>query len=313
MIDQRFGTSSVLLYDPQSTLRHNTRVALLDLGFGEVEAVQNWSEFLQMAEKNSYDLIVGDLVTREGSLEQIIKRVRHNDLGSNPFVNIIVTLWHTTPESVNEGIQAGADDILSRPMSANQLSDRVHGLITARKPFIVTEDYIGPDRRQIVRGLSQPGLMVVPNSLKAKVENRPEFDATPENIELALSAVKDRQVSILTEQFLRLSTKVMGLGTELQDIDARHEMIGHMIEMNNNLQKIVFGTEYAHIEALISAFDDVLSRIKASVKPLSEQDQELMFQIPFAIHTACKEVRHSASLAFDIEQVSQQLRGTGTS
>jgi DNA-binding response OmpR family regulator len=312
MLDPRFSTASVLLFDPQSSLRHNTRVALLSLGFGNVEAVNDWAEFLERAEKGNYDLIVGDLVSREGNLQNIIRQMRHQEVGKNPFINIILTLWDTSREHVYEGIQAGADDILSRPMSTNQLADRVHGLVSDRKPFIVTEDYVGPERRQIVRGLSQGSLMIVPNSLKAKVENRPELDATPENIELAMSAIKDRRVTIFTEQFLRLSSQVVSMGAILKDLDDRHAIIQQMISMNSELLRLIQGTEYNHIEALCSAFNDVLLRVEKLAGELSSQDKELMFQIPFAIHTACKEVRKSASLAFDIEEVSTKLRQSAT-
>ncbi|WP_025897788.1 response regulator [Sneathiella glossodoripedis] len=312
MLDPRFSSASVLLYDPQSSLRHNTRVALLSLGFGTVEAVNDWAEFLERAEKGNFDLVVGDLISREGSLQTIVRQMRQQEIGKNPFINIILTLWDTSREHVYEGIQAGADDILSRPMSTNQLADRVHGLVNARKPFIVTEDYVGPERRQIVRGLSQGSLMIVPNSLKAKVENKPELDASPENIELAMTAIKDRRVSIFTEQFLRLSSKTVSMGAALKELDDRQALIEKMISMNEELLRLIQGTEYIHVETLCSAFHDVLGRVYKSAKELTEQDKELMFQIPFAIHTACKEVRKSASLAFDIEEVSTKLRRSAT-
>ena len=312
MLDPRFSTASVLLFDPQSSLRHNTRVALLSLGFGSVVAVNDWAEFLERAEKGNYDLIVGDLISQEGNFQSIVRKVRHQELGKNPFINIILTLWDTSREHVYEGIQAGADDILSRPMSTTQLADRVNGLVTARKPFIVTEDYVGPERRQIVRGLSEGGLMIVPNSLKAKVENRPDLDATPENIELAMSAIKDRRVTIFTEQFLRLSNKVASMGIVLNDLDDRNTILQQMIKMNQELLGLIQGTEYDHIETLCGAFEDVLKRVEKSAKDLSSQDKELMFQIPFAIHTACKQVRKSANLAFDIEDVSTKLRQSAT-
>ena len=312
MLDPRFSTSSVLLYDPQTSLRHNTRVALLDLGFGSVEAVSDWREFLARADKGKFDLIVGDLITHEGNLQNMIRQMRHHEIGRNPFVNIILTLWDTSKEHVFEGIQAGADDILSRPMSAVQVAERVNGLVTARKPFIVTEDYVGPERRQIIRGLSQASLMIVPNSLKAKVENKPELDASPENIELAMSAIKDRRVSIFTEKFLRLSSQVVSMGTVLSELDNRQAMIKQMKLMNGELINLIQGTEYEFLNSLCSAFDDVLQRTEKSAKEFSEKDKELMFQIPFGIHTACKEVRKSANLLFDIEEISTKLRQSGT-
>jgi len=308
MLDLRYSSSSVLLYDPQSTLRHNTRVALMNIGFGEVDAVNGREEFLECLEKKQYDVIIADMLTRDGNLNTVVRQMRQSDIGKNPFINIIVTLWDTSPEHVYAGIQAGADDLISRPMSTSQLAERVQGLVVNRKPFIVTEDYIGPERRQIVRGLSEGKLMVVPNSLKAKVENKPEFAATPENIRQTLCEVSDRQVSIYTEQFLRYSSKVVGLGAELSQLEERLVLLIQMQKMNENLMRRILNTEYAHINSLCEAFADVLVRIAKSARELTAQDKELMYQIPFAIHKACKEVRTSAGLAFDIRDVSQQLK-----
>ncbi|OUR75251.1 hypothetical protein A9Q83_17600 [Alphaproteobacteria bacterium 46_93_T64] len=313
MLDPRYKSSSVLLYDPQSALRHNTRIALLGIGFGEVDAVKDRSEFLERLEQEQYDLVIGDMITKEGNLNTLVSKMRQNDLGSNPFTNIIVTLWDTSPEFVNQGIRAGADDLISRPMSATQIAERVQGLVVGRKPFIVTEDYCGPERRQIVRGLSQGSMMIVPNSLKAKVENKPELDATPENIKLALSAVNDRKITIFTEQFLRHSTKIVALGGSLDDLDKRHLLVSQMISMNEELVRRISGTEYAHTQSLCEAFLGVLKRILASTSAVTEQDKELLYQIPFGIHKACKEVRHSANLVFDIEEISSQVKKTGTS
>ncbi|MBL4666418.1 MAG: response regulator [Sneathiella sp.] len=312
MFDPRYQSSSVLLYDPQPSLRHNTRAALLAIGFGVVDAVNYRKEFLERLSDGTYDLVIGDMVTKEGNLNSLVRKMRANDIGSNPFVNIIITLWNTSPESVAEGIQAGADDLLSRPMSAAQIAGRVQGLLDSRKPFIVTEDYMGPERRQIVRGLATGSSMIVPNSLKAKVENKPDLDATPDNIRLALAAVNDRKVTIFTEQFLRQSTKILSMGPSLTDVEERHLLVRQMMGMNEELVRRISGTEYAHTQALCEAFFGVLDRIHASTSAISEKDRDLLYQIPFAIHKACKEVRVSANLAFDIEYVSSKLNETGT-
>ncbi|GLQ05413.1 response regulator [Sneathiella chinensis] len=312
MEDRRFQKASVLLYDPQSTMRYNTRVALLHMGFGDVEAVSDFNEFLHKASTGSYDLIIGD--TREGGGDtcSIVRDIRQSQVGKNPFVNVIVTLWDTSPDLVNEVIGCGADDLISRPMSEAQLRDRISGLITARKPFIVTKDYIGPERRQIVRGLSSTPPMVVPNSLQAKAENRPEMDATPDNIKLALEAVNERKISIYTEQFLRGSARILNLPETLEGLDERQILVRDMLKMNEDLAERLSGDAFAHVVVLCDAMRDLLRRILGSASPLQEMQKELLLQIPFAIHKACKDARESAEMAFDIGALSEQLREAGS-
>lgn len=311
MYDSRYKIASALLYDPQPTMRHNTRVALLNIGFGEVEAVHDYSEFVRRAKSGNFDLIVGDARSNGGDTGKIIEQIRHNELGWNPFVNFIMTIWDTSPEQVNSAINSGADDLISRPMSNALLGERVNGLVQARKPFIVTSDYIGPERRQIVRGMTTASHLVVPNSLQAKIENKPELDATPENIEAAFQAVNERKISIHTEEFLRYSAKILALSSDPEKIDERRELIEKMQTANLGLEKRIAGPEFSHIVSLCEALGNLLTKIASLNSDVAEQEKELLFQIPLAIHTACTEVRDSADLAFDIRDISAKLNKVG--
>ncbi|MEH6403135.1 MAG: response regulator [Sneathiella sp.] len=313
MFDHRYQLASVLLFDPQTAMRHSTRTALLNIGFGEVEAVSDHDIFLKKARSGNFDLVIGDTRSNDGNTVELVRQIRHNELGRNPFVNVIITLWDASPDHVQSIIDSGADDLISRPMSTKQISERIGGLVRSRKPFIVTSNYIGPERRTIVRGLTTGSHMVVPNSLQAKVEDRPDLDATPENISAALGAVNSRKISIYTEQFLRSSSQILGLSSEAEHLDERRALIEDMKLMNKDLEKRIGGTEFSHVSALCGALDDLLSRIIRSSGMLSEQEKELVMQIPFAIHKGCQELRESAGLAFDIRDLSAQIKKAGTS
>jgi len=313
MFDHRYQLASVLLLDPQSSMRHSTRTALLNIGFGEVEAVSDHETFLKKAKSGNFDLVIGDARSGGGDTCKLVRQIRHNELGRNPFVNVIVTLWDASPDHVQSIIDSGADDLISRPMSAKQISERIGGLVRSRKPFIVTGSYIGPERRTIVRGLTVGSHMVVPNSLQAKVENRPDLDATPENISAALGAVNSRKISIYTEQFLRFSSQILILSNEKEQLEQRRVLILEMKQMNKDLEKRISGTEFSHVGALCGALDDLLNRILRSGDMLQEQERELLMQIPFAIHKGCQELRDSAGLSFDIRDLSAEIKKVGTS
>lgn len=288
-------------------MRHNTRVALLNIGFGEVEAAHDYSEFIHHARTGSFDLVIGDARSTGGETCDLLRQIRHNDLGWNPFVNFIVTIWDTSPEQVHSVINSGADDLILRPMSNALLGDRVSGLVQARKPFIVTGDYVGPERRQIVRGLTTASHLVVPNSLQAKIENKPELDATPENIRAAFRAVNDRKMTIYAEELLRFSAKILGLAADIEKIDERRKLIEQLQQVNQLLEKRITGPEFSHIVSLCEALGNLLIKIAALAGNIQEQEKELIFQIPLAIHKACTEVRDSSSLAFDIRDISAQI------
>ncbi len=289
-------------------MRHNTRVALLGVGFGYVEAVGSPEEFIRKATESSYDLIVADTKGPAGQVNQIVEKIRLHKIGENPFTNILVTTWNTTPEEVQEVISSGVDDLVGRPMSTQQISERVSGLVTSRKPFVVAEDYVGPERRSIGRTVDSGSQLIVPNSLKAKVEDRPELAATPGNIKLALSAVNERKVTIYTERFVELSKRVMSLTGGLDDLETRRKLILQMLRMNEDLIERIKGTDLEHLVPLADALDKLLEKVGGSATELTDQDRELMYQIPFALHKASEQVRMSAELQFDIARLSQEIR-----
>lgn len=309
MTDYSYQPATVLLYDPDPALRHNTRSALLDIGFGDVVAIQEYSEFIEKTSTKDFDLVLADACAIGGDPVEAVRKIRHHAIGSNPFVNVIVSLWDTTPETVTNAINSGADDVISRPMSRTHILERVVRLVRARKPFIVTPDYLGPDRRQVPRGYPQGSAMVVPNSLQAKIENRPEFAATPETIQAALKAVNDRKISIFTEQLVRLSSAILLLSEANDGHDDRENVILALRQANERLSSRISGTALTPVLSLCEGLDDLLNNMGKSRKSLDEKEKELLKQIPYAIHKGCKEVQRSASLAFDIRDLSLELQG----
>ncbi|MEH6544835.1 MAG: response regulator [Sneathiella sp.] len=308
MVNYSYQPATVLLYDPDPALRHNTRSALLNIGFGDVVAIQEYSEFIEKTSAKEFDLVLADSRAVGGDPVEAVRKIRRHAIGNNPFVNVIVSLWDTAPETVTNALNSGADDIISRPMSRTHILERVVRLVRERKPFIVTPDYLGPDRRQVPRGYPQGSAMVVPNSLQAKIENRPEFAATPETIEAAMKAVNDRKISIFTEQLIRLSSAILLLSDTNDSYGDRENVTQALRQINDRLASRISGTALTPVLSLCEGLSDLLENIRKSHKILDEQEKELLKQIPYAIHKGCKEVQRSASLAFDIRDLSADLQ-----
>ena len=69
---------------------------------------------------------------------------------------------------VSKAVNVGADGLLVKPASPRNIYDRVQSCIEGRKKFVVTADYVGPDRRKSSRpGIDIP-LLDVPNTLRMK-------------------------------------------------------------------------------------------------------------------------------------------------
>jgi len=96
-------------------------------------------------------------------------RAVRNDVSSpNPYAGIVVTTWEATRERVARATNCGADALLIKPFSPRQLLDRITGMIEARRRYVVTADYVGPDRRRSPREGARIPLIDVPNTLRLK-------------------------------------------------------------------------------------------------------------------------------------------------
>ncbi|MDF2366563.1 response regulator [Sneathiella sp.] len=310
MHDPRFKAASALLFDSEPSMRQNTRSALLNLGLGDVIACSDLYQFTALASRGEFDLILAEASIAGTGVHQLIQEIRSHKIGPDPFINVILFLWNSEPNMVGEIMNAGADDVITRPMSRTQIFSRLKRLVMARKPFVVTADYFGPDRRNALRSRSGVPTMIVPNSLKAKVENRPELAATPEAIKSAMKVVKERKISTYSEQLMRLSSAVILLSGSADSFGDRRDVISVMQQRNNALIDSVEGTEHVHVISLCQALADLLSSIVHANSSLKDKDRELLSQIPYAIHKACADLHQTAGLAFDIREVSARVSDT---
>ena len=92
-------------------------------------------------------------------------------LGGNPFLAIIITAFNPTKTLLARVTNCGADALLVKPLSPKQIQERVHALIDAPRKFVVTSDFVGPDRRKSAREDSPIPLIDAPNTLRLKALN----------------------------------------------------------------------------------------------------------------------------------------------
>lgn len=67
-----------------------------------------------------------------------------------------------------EGWIPAPDVLIAAPVSPALILDRIDSLVNNRKPFVVTSEYIGPDRRFLDDRESEIELINVPKSLREK-------------------------------------------------------------------------------------------------------------------------------------------------
>lgn len=185
----RFEHAEALLFDPVATNRSATRGMLATLGFRKVQTPFDTVALGHRLKGQAFDLIIVEVRPDPKPVLSLIQDLRQGRLGLNPFTIIMATAWTLDDEVVRAVVQSGADDLMGRPFSTGFLGQRLKQLIDGRKGFVVTSDYIGPDRR---RDPNRPGAETrdVPNSLKLKSQGRTDTIAI--EMEIAQAVAKSK-------------------------------------------------------------------------------------------------------------------------
>jgi CheY-like chemotaxis protein len=170
-----YELAEVLVCDPVASNRAATRSALYSLGCRHIEIAGNLRDFLEALENRPPDFSLCEVQVGELELCRAIRELRHGEQSYNPFVIIIVTAWMANTTLATEVFHSGADGLLLRPFSAALLDQRIRTHVLQQKPFIVTDGYIGPERRTAGHP-SSAGSFAPPNSLRTKIEGRADPD-----------------------------------------------------------------------------------------------------------------------------------------
>ena len=173
--DYGFGAVSAVVYEKDAEGRSTVRDALRELGFAEIAFAASGEELEQLLRVDTPDLLFCGYNHRDEDICVLLRSLRAGAIGTNPFLIIVAASSDADEETATAFRNAGVDGFLNSPVSADLLSKFLAAQVRARKKFVATTDYIGPDRR---RDTSRSGAECfdVFNPLKGKPGGPEEAD-----------------------------------------------------------------------------------------------------------------------------------------
>jgi CheY-like chemotaxis protein/flagellar motor switch/type III secretory pathway protein FliN len=192
---KRFDLSSIeiLLAEPPIATRRVLRNALYGLGIRNVLEVEV-PLTVEMPTKPSVDMLFVDATDAKAETLRLVTEIRRRSTPFGPFVAIVLTCDAPTEDFISRAGVAGADGVLAKPVSMQAVQDRITALIEARRPWVVTENYIGPDRRQSERVESDPiPTFDVPNTVRRKARQE-SLASLAEDVESAWQRIEVQQM-----------------------------------------------------------------------------------------------------------------------
>ncbi|HEY4274451.1 MAG TPA: hypothetical protein VGM68_03125 [Rhizomicrobium sp.] len=187
-----YDSVEALIYDPVSANRTATRAALYSIGFRRTETVPTLEGMIDVIQRQTPDIVLAEAQGAADELCQAIQQLRQGAAGYNPFIVIIVTAWEKSSALITKVVNSGADDLLLRPFSTALLGTRIEGHIERRKGFVITTDYVGPDRRRDSGRTSDSEMFDPPNSLKMKAKDKLPADLIAKKLDAELQVARER-------------------------------------------------------------------------------------------------------------------------
>jgi DNA-binding response OmpR family regulator len=281
---QDYSQVEVFLNFGDLGLRSSVNTVLLNNGFRSIALGKSLKDMASHLKHEMPDLMICGTQFSDGELSPKIHQMRHNKWGPNPFMPIITVATEPDPKMVKAVIESGADDLLVQPISTQKLLDRINVLIQNRKQFVVTTDYVGPDRRgkDHSDGKEIPRIDV-PNSLKTKVTGEGRSDDLASAIAHALEEINLQKVERHGDQIVYLVEHILDLDHSTRPKDKLAVLMKKLIAVTEEARVRMESTKFAHTSTLCKSLLQVATGIRDGVGYPSEKDMQLLHPLAQAI------------------------------
>lgn len=213
-----FGAIRLLFGDLNPQSRQGIKGGLHMQGFREIEDVNNINDLRTRVQDESFDLIIVDSTLGVQDSAKLIDDIRNNKTACSPFAVIFAIIETPDPKTLEKLAEAGLDDVLVKPVALGNIIDRVERRIKKRKSFVVTMQYIGPDRRSGARpGAEAIPLIDVPNPVAFKALGSKDSSEFEDHKRKAIARIEALKIERHVVQIDWFRGKIETLVAEDQD------------------------------------------------------------------------------------------------
>ena len=282
----------VVLAEPNLSLRKSLLAEVESLGCTDIIDTGNLGGVYTAFEKGGVDVLIGDVTLPEGDLSEVVRDTRHGIIGANPFIIAIALVSKFDVEKIASVIDSGVDDVQIIPLKKNDLQSRIKTLASGRKRFVVTSDYIGPDRRP--KGMDVPGsmevpLIKVPNPLQVRISGRMGSMTSQRSFESALNIVNEQKIERHAYAVDWLMQKIgkMQKGELSMDALDMKDQFERLHKISEDIVSRLDGTSYSHAADLCITLENMSVALMKSPQLAGEEELYLLGRLTEVIKRKC--------------------------
>ena len=310
MTETNYALVEALLIEPSVGTMRGMRDSLLQMGIRKSHPHQTLAGVAAGAISLSPDLVIVDIDAPEIDGFKFIRWLRTDPEYPNPFVCIVATTWKPTEALLHKVDNSGADTLLVKPFSPKQMMERVHHLVEGRRRFVVSTDYIGPDRRKAPRDSPPVPTLDAPNTLRLKVGGHWDAGAAREQIAQGTLWLTERKA--LRDSFqiaFLLEYARPGLTPRPPErVAVLHALrAGSLAE--DLLKRLLLRDHAANLETTCKALLALVERIHHSPEtPVAEADLAQLHALSFALAQGIDPGRTAEELTREIAEAIVDYR-----
>lgn len=218
---QGLSKAKVLVCEANGMIRQAIRIGLNTLGIRDIVEAHGFVSAHKALEQGGFDAVVMNAELEGHDTFFLLREIRLGRLGPDPFIVSMLLLAAPDPARLAKAVDSGTDDLLLIPFSPDQLSSRLNAFRARRKPFVVTHDYLGPDRRKGPRpGESSAPIINTPNPLAARAVGIPpeRYDKLRQQASRAIGTERIKRLAAATEWECRSMLNAAAAGRHHRDL-----------------------------------------------------------------------------------------------
>jgi len=139
-----------LIVDDNAFMRRLLRELLwaIDCTLDNIHFASDGRDALQVLRDYPIDIVICDINMRPMNGKEFTAYVRTAAASPAPHVPIIICTGHAELNHICDARDAGANEILSKPITVGNVYERIRAIVERPRPYVRTATFYGPDRRR---------------------------------------------------------------------------------------------------------------------------------------------------------------------
>ncbi len=290
LLKSALEATDILILSSDETVRHLFENA----GFRRIRTIrQNMEDALKIIMAGQCDVIILDDLFLEEKTLDFIRALRAGDYGENICLPIVILISDASQEIGLEAVHVGADDVVLKPLSVNDVNKRMRALLTRDLLYVVTESYVGPNRRSAERtNPKKDNLVSIPNAMRMKAEGHQETMAKiSELMSDANRAINNISATLEGEVIQKLINEAIAHPDNFQPT------LRKLRPLVKSFSQKLAHTDFEHIGDLCKLITEIVGEIRG---PIDSKNTEILSLTSQALRLSFEDDKQSKDAAAEI-------------